>query len=412
MTTRRNLLIIAGGVAAAGATAVLTGRGDRTQPGGAAEPDAAVPDVLVADSRDGLVVLGGTRRHGLGRQAVASPDGRLVYAVTPGPTLVRLDPADGVPTRGIALGGGWIPRAVSADGRACALGRTPESVPPVARERTPLLVTTDGRQRRHDLAGVVEPDAFTGDGSGLFVLQWLPAEAPDRYRVRLLDLATGALRPLLTRTKLPVPEGAEEEMRGGGRQAVLAPGGQVLYTLYTHQPGHRHTRDLVAGRPGNVHAFVHVLHLTERWAYCLDLPHPFGEGPAAGHALAVTADGRQLAVLDVTSGSLAYADTTALAISAVVSVPAGSGAASLALTPDGRRALAGAGPEVTVLDRGTGAVTARWPVPGPVRGLGLSPDAARVYAGGTDEVVWLDAGTGTVRGRAAVGGLTVLRHVR
>ena len=114
-----------------------------------------------------------------------------------------------------------------------------------------------------------------------------------------LDLASGKVGPLLTRAKAPVPAGAEEEMHGEGRQAVLSPDREVLYTLYTHQPGHRHTRDLIAGRRGNVHAFVHVLHLNERWAYCLDLPGPFGTGPASGHAVAVSADGGQLAVVDM-----------------------------------------------------------------------------------------------------------------
>jgi hypothetical protein len=362
-------------------------------------------------------VLGGPRPHGLGAKAVVSPDGGLVYAVTRDQVgvsvLVRLNPADGVSTRSTALGGGWIPRVASADGRFCALTVTPASARPAARARTPLLVTAEGRQQqRYDLGGVVEPDAFTSDGTGLFVLEWLPPEAPDRYRVRLLDLASGAVQPLLTRNKVPVPAGAEEEMRGDGRQAVLSADKQVLYTLYTHQPDHRHTRDLIAGRPGDVHAFVHVLHLTERWAYCLDLPHPFGEGPAAGHAVAISDDGERLVVADVTSGSLAYADTAALTIERVAAMPAANGAASLALAPDGLRVFIGAGTTVTVLDRGTDTVTARWSVPGTIRGLGLSRDAARVYAGGADEIVWLDTGSGTLRGRVAIDGLTALRHVR
>jgi DNA-binding beta-propeller fold protein YncE len=201
-------------------------------------------------------------------------------------------------------------------------------------------------------------------------------------------------------------------MQGDGRQAVLSPDRQILYTLYTHQPDHQHTRDLIAGRRSNVHAFVHVLHLTERWAYCLDLPHPFGEGPADGHAVAVSADGRRLAVVDVTSGSLAYADTAALTVERVVRVPAGTGAASLVLTPDSRRAFIGAATTVALLDCGTDAVTASWSAPSAIRGLGLSRDAARVYAGGADEIVWFDAGSGAVQGRAAVDGLIALRHVR
>lgn len=411
MTTRRDLLRIAGGVLATTGTAALIGC--RDEPARAA---VAVPDVVLADSRPGLVVLGGVRPRGFGPAATVSADGGLVAAVirdkTGRSTLEQVDPADGTPTRSLALGGGWVPRVISEDGRSCALSRTAAMTVPAGRAGTALLVTTEGQQRQYDLDGVIEPDAFTRDGSGLFVLDWRPAAAPDRYRVRLLDLATAEVGPLLTRAKAAVPPGAEEEMHGEGRQAVLSPDRQVLYTLYTHQPGHRHTRDLIAGRPGNVHAFVHVLHLTERWAYCLDLPDPFGTGPGAGHAVAVSADGGQLAVVDMTTGHLAYADTTALTIDRVAKVPAAEGPASLAFAPDGMRVFAGAGTGLTVLDRGTDAVSTRWPVPGPIRGLGLSRDGTRVYVGGADEVVWLDAVTGALSGRAPVDGLTALRYVR
>jgi hypothetical protein len=158
-----------------------------------------------------------------------------------------------------------------------------------------------------------------------------------------------------------------------------------------------------------VHAFVHVLHLTERWAYCLDLPEPFGNGPMAGHALAV--DGQHIAVLDMASGSLAYAGASTLEIEKIVRLQAGPGAAGLVLTPD-RRVFAAAGTTVHVLDRGTDAATGTWTLPGPVRGLALTADAARLYAGGRDEVVWLDAKSGAVQGRTAVKGLTSVRHVR
>ncbi|MEU4163389.1 hypothetical protein [Actinoplanes sp. NPDC026670] len=395
MTTRRNLLLLAG------SALVLGGCRENTTASA-----ATAPDVLLADSDRGLLRLAPGGEQVLG-PAAATFDGSYLYAARPG-GLDQVDPASGAALRNTALGDGWIPRVVSADGRACALSRTGASDRPAARARTRLLITGPGGTSERDLAGVIEPDAFTSDGSGLFVLEWLPATAPDHYRVRLLDLATGAVQPLNTRDKTPVPPGAEEEMRGDGRQAVLSADRTMLFTLYTHQPGHRHTRDLLSGRPGNAHAFVHVLHLIERWAYCLDLPHPFGEGPAAGHALA--ADGRTLFVADLNSGKLAYASPSALSIERVVDVPPVAGsAAALALTAD-NRILVGAG-GVTVLDRTSGRAGGRWELPGPVRGLALSRDGRRVYAGGTGRVTWLDASTGVRSGEVAVPGLTALRHV-
>ncbi|GAA3960570.1 hypothetical protein [Actinoplanes auranticolor] len=403
MTTRRDLLIIAGGAA------LLSGCRD--------EPRRAVsvPDVVVVGTRQGLVVLGGPHPRGLGREAVTSADGAAAGTLgrdhAGQPALVRLDPAAGELGRPLPLAVGWLPRVITADGGSCALTRTPAAARPAARARTKIMVLSGTGQQEYDLSGVVEPDAFTQDATGLFVLEWLPAAAPDHYRVRRLDLATGSLQPLLTRDKSPVPAGAEEEMRGDGRQAVLSPDRQILYTLYTHQPGHLHTRDLLAGRSSGVHAFVHVLHLAQGWAYCLDLPDPFGLGPAEGQALAVSADGQRLAIAHAMAGVVLYADTAALAIEGTATVPKVAAAASLAFAPDEQRLLVGAGTTVTALKPG-GTVQAGWTVPAPVRGLGVSSDASRIYVGGADEVLWLDAATGGVRGRAPVSGLTELRHVR
>ncbi|WP_328477701.1 hypothetical protein OHA21_25175 [Actinoplanes sp. NBC_00393] len=397
MTTRRTFLVLAGSGLA------LTAAGCR-EPAAAA---AALTDVVLADSTRGLLRLSPTGEQVLGTSAVAGFDGAHLYARQDA-NLVQLDPATGATTRSRPIGDGWLPRAVSLDGRACALGRTPATDRPAARARTPLLVTGPAGDREYDLPGVIEPDAFTSDGQGLFVLDWLPATAPDHYRVRLLDLTSGEVQPLLTRNKVPVPAGAEEEMRGDGRQAILSADRQMLFTLYTHQPGHQHTRDLLSGRPGNAHAFVHVLHLTERWAYCLDLPHPFGEGPIAGHALAATRD--HLAVADLHSGKLAYATPSTLSIDRVIEVPAAPGAtAVLTLTPDGRT-LVGAHDRITVLNTSTNAQLASWTVPAPLKGLALSPDGTRLYAGTERRLLHLDAASGTAQGETEVIGLTTVRQ--
>ncbi|NMO50776.1 hypothetical protein HH310_06155 [Actinoplanes sp. TBRC 11911] len=393
MMTRRTLL---GGVVA---TAALAGCRERVV---SAAP-TGVRDVLLASTRQGLARIDAAGVRGLG-VAEASRDGRFVYARSGDTGLLQLDSVAGAPVRSTTLGGGWVPRVVSDDGRSCALTR------PRAGGRTPLLIAGPLGERTFDLSGTIEPDAFTQDGTGLFVLDWLPPTAPDRYRVRLLNLTTGSLEPLWTREKLPIPPGAEEEMRGEGRQAVLSADRQMLYTLYTHQPGHQHTRNLLAGTRADVHAFVHCLHLMLRWAYCLDLPHPFGSGPPSAYALA--ADDRHIAVLDASSGSLAYASTTDLTLQSVTEVPfpVRSGPAGLALSPDGR-VMAAAGRSVTVLEKASPGVKARWTLPGGVQGMALSADGARLYAGAPNAVTWLDTATGTEAGTTRVNGLTALRHV-
>ena len=108
------------------------------------------------------------------------------------------------------------------------------------------LVLADPRGRRAPqtvpLEGNDEPEAFSLAGDRLFVVQHLPALAPDRYRVRTVDLARGAVGPVLSRDKQPVA--AAEELRGRGRTHVLAPALNVLYTLYIHHGDRLHTRDL------------------------------------------------------------------------------------------------------------------------------------------------------------------------
>ncbi|GAA0490043.1 hypothetical protein Ade02nite_24470 [Paractinoplanes deccanensis] len=396
MTTRRTFLALSGGVAALAAC---------REPQAVAAPPH-VPDLVLADSGRGLVRLTGTESRPLGAAAALSRDGTIAYVA--GETgLTRVYAATGAPVHSTEIGGGWVPRVVAEAGNVCVLTRTAHAEPPAARTTSPLLVVADQPLQKYNLPGVVEPDAFTSDGAGLFVLEWLPAAQPDHYRVRLLDLATGQLQPLLTRDKVPVPAGAEEEMRGSGRQAVLSGDRKVLYTLYTHQPDHQHTRNLLHGTRNDVHAFVHVLHLEQRWAYCLDLPDPFGHGLPEGHALA--ADATHLAVLDAASGSIAFASAASLAIEKVARIPALAAAGHLAL---GRgRAYAACGTDVHVVDRASGRVTARWSLADPVTGLRLSRDGKRLYAGGRDRVAWLDASSGSLLGRVPVEGLTALRHV-
>ncbi|GIJ58443.1 YncE family protein [Virgisporangium aurantiacum] len=410
MATRRQVLTSMGGVA------VLAACGEATsgEPGKQTTPDA--PDgLIVAATRAGLVTVNGDRRIEHGPAAVLSGDGDRVYAATvdgSATTLVTTDLHTGADVGRVRLAGAWTPRVVGPTGGFAAFtppdpaGSTAGTVP-AGRTHTPVLIAAPtGELHRLDLPGNVAPDAVSVDGAALFVLEWLPAQSPERYRVRMVDLPDGAPKPLLTRDKVPVP--AEEEMRGEGRQAVLSPNGQVLYTLYTHQPDHQHTRDIVAGRPGGAHAFVHVLHLLGRWAYCLDLPDPFGHGPAAGHAIALRPDGRQLLVADLTGGRLAVADTETLTVTQVLAVPTASGPAGLAATQV--RTFLGADGNVAVVDHGSGSTTPWWKAPGEIRGLRVDGAGSRLAVADPGGVTWVRLDTGKPAGRVPVDGLTDLVH--
>ncbi|MET7970113.1 hypothetical protein [Micromonospora sp. NPDC005305] len=405
--SRRGILTLLAGAGAA----ALAGC-EPTRAPASARADA-IPDPLLVHVDDGQALLRGTDRRTIPR-AVASADGAWIFATAldgPDTTCWRIDATTSRASARTLLPGRWVPQAVSADGTGVALTRTGATVDggrPPGREVTEVLVAdVNGIRHRLDLRGNHVPEAFTADRSGLFVLEWLPATAPDRYRVRVVDLATGEPGPLSTRDKSPVPPGAEEEMRGDGRQAVLAPDRTVLYTLYTHQPGHQHTRDLVSGRPGNAHAFVHTLNLAERWAYCVDLPHPFGEASAAGHAMAISPDGGRLLVADVASGAVADISTEELTVRRTAPQARGTGAAHAAAGTD--RLFLAAGTTVRALDLTSLTGTADWPVPEPVAGLALSRDGSRLYVGQRDAVSWHDAATGRELGRVPVPGLVSVR---
>jgi hypothetical protein len=346
---------------------------------------------------------------------VANSDWSRLYAVR-GEKLVTFDPATNRELAGAKVPGRLTARVVSTAGTLVAL--TADSPP--SRTQTKIVVTDpDGVRpaRELDLPGNFEPEAFSADDAYLFVLEYLPAEAPERYRVRRVELATGQVQPLLLRDKTLIPPGAEEEMRGEGRQAVLSPDRNRLYTLYLHQGDHQHTRDLLPGRRGAngqaVHAFVHVLSLAEGWAYCLDLPDPFGLHPAGAHALTISPDGKRLYVGELTTKQIAVADTETLTVTKVAPVqddqPGGSGA-TMSTSPDGAKLYIGASNVLRRLDSATLRVDGAWPAPATVRGLAVSNDGRHVFLGQSGKVIRLDTATGGIVDTFPATGLVTLHN--
>lgn len=352
---------------------------------------ASETGITVADGRGAVIAADAT---------VASADWRLLYAVR-GAELVTLDPATNRELDTAAVPRGLTARVVSTSRARVALT---DSGAPSTRERTRIVVadpTGAAPARELDLAGNFEPEAFSADDAYLFVLEYLPANAPERYRVRRVEVATGEVLPLLLRDKSLVPPGAEEEMRGEGRQAVLSQDRSRLYTLYLHQADHQHTRDLLPGAHGadgpQVHAFVHVLSLTEGWAYCLDLPTPFGEHPAGTHALTLSPDGTRLYVGELTTKRLAVADTASLTITQLTTPiddrPSGP-VTSMAASPDGATLYIGSANVLRSLDANTLQLRNSWAAPAPIRGLAVDPDGDQLLLGQPGHIARVDPTTG------------------
>ncbi|MEO3746227.1 hypothetical protein [Plantactinospora sp. B5E13] len=431
MTTRRELLRLVGATAGAGAVLTITGCRRTAGEQGTAGTNSATGDVLVVETAGGALA------------AVDAATGKLLVTPAPGVLsgdnrrLVRADRAaagaitrltshrlpDGAVVSGGSVTGDLAVRVTSSDGGLVALatdaGPGHDPYRPGPRERTTIVVMDSAGQRhRLELPGNLEPEAFDDTGSALFVLDYLPPTAPDRYRVRLVDLASGELQPLVTRTKSVIPPGAEEEMRGEGRQAVYDQRRRRLFTLYTHQPEHVHTRDRVAGarRDGpHVHAFVHTLSLTERWAYCVDLPAPFGERPGPGHTITADPGNGTLYVVDAGSGTMAVINADELVVSRTVRFepPTGVSASTTAFATFAgpKILLVAAGREVVAVPALAGEGTVgRWSVPAEVRGLAHSADGSVVYVGQPDALLVADPDTGAVRRRIDVPGLTGLRR--
>lgn len=376
-------------------------------------------DNLIIRSDDGLSILDVSQmvQRDLG-EAVFSGDLASAATVTTtggGPSLTRLDILTGAALDRVDLDGYLEPTVMSPSGNLIALStpREPGATAwlPDGREATTIAVAAAGSTevRSFELDGNYEPEAFSTDGSELFMIEYIPALDPDRYRVRRLRLRNGKIVPI-GRNKLAAPE----QMRGTGRMQVLDPSGEALYTLYTRQgPNYSHGAGPAASDARGVHAFVHLLNLEDSWAHCIDLPQPFGTGSATASAITMSLSGGPLYVTDWSNGAVAVISPSRLKVRTVKQVDLGA--------PDDRTfaqsswmngLLYAAGNDtVAVLSTRDLEVTRRWTMGSEITGLLLSPDGDRLYVGQPDGIVILDAVTGEELDRVPLPGITSLEAV-
>jgi hypothetical protein len=403
------------------ATAACTGRSDvreRERP-----PASSLEDVLALGTPDGSVIVGSASGSVLsaGEDQVAAPDGSRLYATTrnAGWTVLETrDSSTGEALSTTTLEGRLDVRVASLTGRAVAMMRPlPAGVDPaiaLPRARTTIVVTDptgEGATHRFRLEGNFEPEAFSVDDTRLFLIQYLPAEAPSSYRVTFLDLADGRVHPVFGRFKSP-----PERMPGVRLAQVFDPTSEQLYTLYTNRPAqhfHDHWQDASYG--DDEVSFVHVLNLREGWAYCAGLPRRLWGQPATAQAMAPSPDGRLLYIVDSMRGIVAVMDTETLAITQSERVELGRlehGRTSAMLSADGNTLFVGVGASsVSRIDVATLEVLGRWPLPGDVTGLALSEDGARLYAALGDSVAIVDTGTGDAMATLPFGQVESILHV-
>jgi hypothetical protein len=284
------------------------------------------------------------------------------------------------------LDGDVSARVASSDGSLVALlpydDAHVDPYHPEGRAATELTVlATDGSgERTYDLDGNFEPEAFSTSGRSLFVIEYVPPDAPDRYRVRKLDLDSGEIGPVFS-----VDGHLQESMRGTARVQAMSADGSRLYTLYTTDDPTAHT---------GATAFVHVLDLNEEWAHCVDLPAPIGSSPESLLAIAADPDGSRVVVVDAMAG-IAEVDAAELRVTDTSYDVLGSDDAGRAFAVIDRtgRLVAVQGDDIQVVDADLETITYQT-APTVAVGLHLDPTDDRVWLVGSEVVYAIDPVTG------------------
>jgi DNA-binding beta-propeller fold protein YncE len=397
---------------------------DPNRRAGAQEGSSPAADVLLLDTDSGPVAVSAATGSVLISRAgaIASPEGARLYSTSTqdGDTvLVTSDPATGDQVSSTTIRGALDVRVASNSGGAVALMEPlPAGVDPwtpVPRSRTEIVVAdpTGGRDpRRYHLRGNYEPEAFSVEDSRLFLIQYLPAEAPAVYRVTVLDLADGDVYEVHGRFKT-----APQRMPGIRLRQVFDGTTSQLYTLYSTKP-HPYAQDYGSwGHGDEPETFVHVLNLERGWAYCAGLPRRFWGEPANAQAIAPSPDGALLYIVDSMRGAVAVMNTRTLAIERAGRVELsalGGVATSAQVSADGRTLYVGSledGAAVFAIDTATLEVAHRWPMSGDVSGLGLSVDGRRLYVALQDGVAILDSATGAELTSVPFQGIESILHV-
>jgi hypothetical protein len=303
-----------------------------------------------------------------------------------------------------------VPVGVSPDRRTIVLVEADAPYGAAGADRShSRFAVVDGRlalgyePRIIELPGAFDFDALSPDGSLLYVAQQVPGPLEGGYQVRVVQTATGVIRPEVIVDKRNI----DEEMAGHPVDQERRADGMVM-TLYR----------------GAEYPFVHALSSVEAWAVCIDLPTRGFDDEDAGDDWGIVSlgKGKSDVAINGTLGLAVEIDPSELTVRRSVDFePSAAAAFRLAkfghgeLGPAGRRVLAApdgsslyAASEGGVVQLGAKDldVQQRYLPATAVDGLALTPDGTTLFAltatGG--RIARLDAATGELEGWVGDGG--------
>jgi hypothetical protein len=356
--------------------------------GAASAPEAFGEDLLYISARGGgLAVIGSDAASPTfsGRDATPSSDWETVVRSEWNVNTTRLIAtytASGALRWETVIRELQRVKIVSGDGTRVATSPVNERPYLRGRRMTTLTVAGSGsaEPRRYELEGNFEPEAFSTDGSSLFVVSYLPARKPTNYQVRRLDLTTGKVEGVYT------PDAHLQQAMGGtARIQAASPDGSRLYTLYT-----------VAGNSNaDARAFVHVLDLNEMWAHCIELPSGFEDADQESGAITVGKDGTHVYLADATTEALVEIDTDKLMVSRTGTVDLDPASGTYLTDSPGGTLYAASGIDVVAIDIDRFEQRAAWLMFSSIAGLQVGADPNELYVGVDDRIIVLDVTTGT-----------------
>ncbi len=367
---------------------------------------ARTNDVLVLGSASGTTVIDATGQviSDLG-QVIGAPGWTVAFATdvdNAGNTAVRvIDARTGKTTRTTQLTGRWTsvagygigPSGLSPNGRWLVLAD-----PRPDRTAFQVIDTNGSTQpKRLEIPGRYAFDAVSDDGTSLFLVERMEGT---RYRVRVADVASGALVPGSVVDIKQIATTADENgvMNGSYTTAAAGPSGEWYFSVYKHP---------------TQGPYIHALNTHARYAECiLDLP-TFGKAGAVemakqpfwSLALGQRQSVARLYAVNGALGQVALVDPYEIKVmqSATFKVPAPApGPAAFApqsgaaVSPDGYRLYALGEKGIFLIDASDLSLRATFAQSAAYRGLAVSPDNATLYALAADgrSVAVLDARTG------------------